>query len=111
MPGVYVPASQPRGIVHVIHGLGKHSHRYLHLISTLLDHGYAVAATDHVGHRATCVASGIWQGTGEGGWQVYVSDEPTLQQRAQEIVPDVPYAIYGRSWGSSMTASPLACTG
>ncbi|MCQ9352659.1 lysophospholipase [Corynebacterium sp. 153RC1] len=97
---VYVPVGTPRGIVQVVHGLGEHSRRYLHLISTLLDHGFAVAATDHVGHGATGAASGIWQDTGEGGWQVYVADEHTLAQRAQELVPGVPFFMYGHSWGS-----------
>lgn len=97
---VYVPTLKPKGIVQIVHGLGEHSRRYLHLISTLLDHGFAVAATDHVGHGATGAASGIWQDTGEGGWQVYVTDERTLQQRAQELIPGVPHFIYGHSWGS-----------
>ena len=33
---IYAPATTPRAIVQIAHGLGEHSRRYLHLISALL---------------------------------------------------------------------------
>src|SRR5699024_12575729 len=54
------PAAAPKGVVQLIHGLGEHSRRYLHLISALLDAGFAVAADDHAGHGRTAMQSGIW---------------------------------------------------
>ncbi len=59
---LYTPAAAPEGIVQLIHGLGgEHSRRYLHLISALLDAGFAVVADDHAGHGRTAMLSGgIW---------------------------------------------------
>ena len=72
---IYAPATTPRAIVQIAHGLGEHSRRYLHLISALLDAGFVVAADDHAGHGATAVESGVWDDTGENGAAVVVDDE------------------------------------
>ena len=52
---VYEPVGEPRAIVQVVHGLGEHSRRYLHLISALLDAGFVVVAGDHAGHGRTAM--------------------------------------------------------
>ena len=97
---IYAPASEPKGIVQVIHGLGEHSRRYLHMISALLDAGYVVAADDHAGHGATAVESGVWMDTGDHGARVVVQDEKTLHDLAVEAHPGLPYFVFGHSWGS-----------
>ena len=98
---IYTPATtRPRGIVQLIHGLGEHSRRYLHLIAALLEHGYVVAADDHAGHGATAMRSGIWQDAGEHGEQVVVEDEQRLREIVAERFPELPYILFGHSWGS-----------
>lgn len=97
---IYSPATTPRAIVQVVHGLGEHSRRYLHLISALLDAGFVVAADDHAGHGATAVASGVWMDTGENGARAVVDDERTLHDAAVEAFPGLPYFVFGHSWGS-----------
>ncbi len=97
---MYTPVEEPVAIVQLIHGLGEHSRRYLHLISELVAHGFVVVANDHVGHGKTGMESGIWQDTGDTGWQTYVEDEYTLTQVAKDEYPDVPYFMFGHSWGS-----------
>ena len=62
---LHVPAVAPRGIVQIVHGLGEHSRRYLHVISALVDDGFAVLAGDHAGHGATAMRSGIWADAGD----------------------------------------------
>ncbi|WP_167202869.1 alpha/beta fold hydrolase [Actinomyces respiraculi] len=107
---IYTPATiRPRGIVQLVHGLGEHSRRYLHLIATLLEHGYVVAADDHAGHGATAMASGIWQDAGEHGDKVVVEDERRLREIVTERFPDLPYILFGHSWGS-MIARALSAT-
>ena len=55
---IYVPAiAEPEGIVQLVHGFGEHSRRYFHLIVSLMEAGYIVAADDHVGHGATAIAN------------------------------------------------------
>lgn len=97
---IYSPVRPARGLVQISHGLGEHSRRYLHMITTLLDAGFAVAADDHAGHGATAMASGIWQDTGADGVETVLSDEKTMHDRAVELHPDLPFVFFGHSWGS-----------
>ena len=97
---LHVPAAAPRGIVQIVHGLGEHSRRYLHVISALVDDGFAVLAGDHAGHGATAMRSGIWADAGDEAARVVVEDELALQARAREILPGLPHVLYGHSWGS-----------
>lgn len=55
---IYEPTQPARGVVQIVHGLGEHSRRYLHMITALLDAGFVVAADDHAGHGKTSTESG-----------------------------------------------------
>ena len=104
---IYTPTAAPRGVVQVVHGLGEHSRRYLHLITTLLDAGFVVAADDHAGHGRTAMVSGVWQDTGQDGAHVVVADEQHLRQVVTGRFEGLPYILFGHSWGS-MIARVLA---
>lgn len=106
---IYVPVVPARGIVHLIHGLGEHSRRYVRLISQLLDAGFVVVAGDHAGHGKTAMASGIWADAGDDAGRVVVDDERTLQGLARDRFPGLPVVVFGHSWGS-MIARGLAET-
>lgn len=97
---IYEPARPARAIVHLVHGLGEHSRRYLLLIARLLDEGFVVVADDHAGHGKTAMVSGIWADAGDDAGAVVVADERTLLARARERHPDLPYVVFGHSWGS-----------
>jgi lysophospholipase len=97
---LHVPVAPPRGIVQIVHGLGEHSRRYLHLISALLDAGLAVVADDHAGHGRTAMREGIWADAGDDAAAVVVADELALQARSRELLPGLPHVLYGHSWGS-----------
>ncbi len=43
-------ANNPKGIVHIVHGMAEHSYNYLDFINFLVDNGYTVVAHDHRGH-------------------------------------------------------------
>ena len=102
---IHAPVSPPRGIVQIVHGLSEHSRRYHHLISTLLDAGYVVAADDHAGHGATAADSGVWLDTGENGADAVVVDELTLHDLVADLYPGVPHIMFGHSWGSVIARS------
>lgn len=104
---VYEPVVPARAVVHLVHGLGEHSRRYLRLITRLLDEGFVVVADDHAGHGRTAMTSGIWADAGEDADRVVVADEQALRARATELHPDLPYVVFGHSWGS-MIARGLA---
>ena len=97
---VYEPVRPARAVVQVVHGLGEHSRRYLHMISTLLDAGFVVAADDHAGHGRTAMVSGEWGDTGEDGVTTVIEDEASLHDRVRELHPGVPFFMFGHSWGS-----------
>lgn len=97
---VYEPTVTPRAVVQIVHGLGEHSRRYFRLITRLLDAGFVVAADDHAGHGSTAMASGIWADAGDDAAGVVVADEQTLRERVRALHPELPYVVYGHSWGS-----------
>lgn len=105
---IYTPVCEPRAVVQLIHGLGEHSRRYIHLIATLLEHGFVVAADDHAGHGATAMRSGVWQDSGENGADVAVDDEQSLRGIVTERFPDLPYIVFGHSWGSMIARALTA---
>ncbi len=110
---VYEPIGTPTAVVQVVHGLGEHSRRYLHLVSTLLDAGFVVVAGDHAGHGRTATQSGVWADAGDDAAHVVVSDALQLQSEARGRLAGpagatgLPWVVYGHSWGS-MIARAMA---
>ena len=110
---VYEPVGTPAAVVQVVHGLGEHSRRYLHLVSTLLDAGFVVVAGDHAGHGRTATGSGVWADAGDDAAHVVVTDALRLRTEALERLGDrsetagLPWVVYGHSWGS-MVARAMA---
>ncbi|WP_119698019.1 alpha/beta fold hydrolase [Microbacterium halotolerans] len=104
---IYEPTRPARAIVQIVHGLGEHSRRYLPLIDALLDAGFVVAADDHAGHGRTAMLSGVWADAGADAATTVVEDERTLLGLVRERHPDLPYVVFGHSWGS-MIARALA---
>lgn len=97
---IYVPATEPVGIVQLVHGFGEHSRRYLHMIVSYMDNGYIVAADDHVGHGKTAMINDTWGDWGDKGFHTMMEDEHTLTTIVKDLYPDLPYFMYGHSMGS-----------
>ena len=105
---VYVPAYKPVGIVQLIHGFGEHSRRYLHMITSLMEVGYIVAADDHVGHGKTALENDRWGDWGDKGFETMVEDEKKLHDLVLSMYPDLPYFMFGHSMGSFITRQYIA---
>ena len=97
---IYVPACKPDGIVQLVHGFGEHSRRYFHLIVSLMDAGFIVAANDHVGHGATAILNDTWGDWGDAGPHTMMEDEKLFKDIVCEKYPDLPYFMFGHSMGS-----------
>lgn len=97
---IYAPACAPIGIVQLVHGFGEHSRRYLHMITSLMEAGFIVAADDHVGHGATAIENGTWGDWGDAGPHTMMEDEKLLHDLVIEKYPDLPYFMFGHSMGS-----------
>jgi alpha-beta hydrolase superfamily lysophospholipase len=111
---VYTPLSTPKAVIQLVHGFGEHSRRYLHMISAFNEAGYVVCADDHIGHGKTGADSGTLgdPGTkGKDGWKVYLQDEKSLHDLVHKEFPDLPYLMFGHSWGSMLARGYAALYG
>lgn len=87
-----------RGAVLIVHGIGEHSARYLHVVAALNVRGYSVFTYDQRGH-------------GKSGGPRLELEEPTLlpddlglvHQVVAESTFGLPLFIYGHSMGSLVT--------
>jgi alpha-beta hydrolase superfamily lysophospholipase len=102
---IYTPIRKPRGIVQVVHGLGEHSRRYLHLILKLNEAGFIVSADDHVGHGKTAALSNTWGDYGAKGYLTTTEDEKSLHDIVTKEHPGLPFVMFGHSWGSMIARS------
>jgi alpha-beta hydrolase superfamily lysophospholipase len=102
---MYMPIRKPKAVVQVVHGLGEHSRRYLHLILKLNEAGFVVAADDHVGHGKTAFDSDTWGDYGSKGYITTTEDEKSLYDIAVKDFPALPYFMFGHSWGSMIARS------
>jgi alpha-beta hydrolase superfamily lysophospholipase len=108
---IYAPIRKPRGIVQIVHGLGEHSRRYLHLILKLNEAGFVVSADDHVGHGKTAADSNTWGDYGSKGYITTIEDEKSLHDIVCAAYPELPFIMFGHSWGSMIARSFAATYG
>ena len=104
----YSPLGQPKGVIQLIHGYGEHSRRYLHMISKFNQAGYVVFADDHLGHGKTGVDGGHLGDPHSGGYMTYLKDEKQLHDIAKAAYPELPYFVFGHSWGSMLARAYAA---
>lgn len=104
----YSPLGKVRGIIQLIHGYGEHSRRYLHMIGKFQQAGFVVYADDHLGHGKTGYDGGHLGDPHSGGYMTYLKDEKQLHDIAVKDYPDVPYFVFGHSWGSMLARAYAA---
>ncbi len=107
----YLPLGQPRAVVQLMHGFCEHSRRYLHMISAFTQAGFAVYCDDHIGHGKTGVMNHALGDSHAGGFETYLRDEKTLHDRAVSDYPDLPFLVFGHSWGSMLARGYAALYG
>jgi len=99
------PASAPRGIVQLLHGVGEYATRYELFAQALASAGYTVYADDHRGHGATGLEQ--WGGDhaklgklGPGGVRAAIAAVEQLTGIIRAENPGLPLALFGHSLGS-----------
>lgn len=94
-----------RGVVQLLHGVGEHAGRYVHVADALTAAGYIVYADDHRGHGRT----GLGQHGGDarrlgrlgpGGLRAAVAACAQLGDIIRAAHPGLPLVLVGHSWGS-----------
>ena len=102
---LWKPEGEPKAVVQLIHGIAEHIGRYDEFAKFLTQHGYVVAADDHMGHGGS-VENGL-KGYFSGGWLSAVEDEKRLHDEISAQYPDLPYYILGHSMGSFLSRTYL----
>ena len=96
----WLPATQPRAVVQIAHGMGEHAARYDRVARVLVSAGHAVYANHHRGHGPAAAAAGTLGDFGRGGFAAVVADVARVSEHARSRHPGVPLLLLGHSMGS-----------
>jgi len=92
---------EPKGIIHILHGMVEHSGRYGKLAVALNQAGYLVFAHDHRGHGySVSKPEQLGHYADENGWQKVTTDVLVVQQDIRQQYPNLPLHLLGHSMGS-----------
>lgn len=91
------PATQPKAVVCLVHGLGEHSGRYAHVARTLNDAGYVLFGFDLRGHGRSGGRRGHTP-----SYEVLMDDIGRLLDETATRYPGLPRFLYGHSLGGNL---------
>lgn len=98
----------PRALFQIVHGISEHIGRYDDFACFLADHGFLVAAEDHLGHGRTPEDPNDLGFTAErNGWVKMTDNVKALHDKMRAAYPDLPYLLLGHSMGSFLARSYL----
>ena len=105
---IWRPEGEVRAVLQISHGVAEYALRYEPFAAFLTEHGFAVAANDHIGHGQSLAegAPRLYFGP-KGSWQTVVDDLYTLRCHCGKEFPGVPYALLGHSMGSFLARTYL----
>jgi alpha-beta hydrolase superfamily lysophospholipase len=103
--------ANPRGAVHIIHGLAEHPERYERLARALNAARFVVWAHHQRGHGSNPEPGIKGHFADENGWQALVDDAWTVSVQLQEKFPRVPLILFAHSMGSFVGQGVLAAHG
>lgn len=89
---------RPKALVALIHGLGEHTGRYLHVGKTLTDAGYALVGFDLRGHGRSSGARGHFPSL-----EIVVQDIRQFFKYLVQRYTDIPHFLYGHSLGGLLS--------
>lgn len=98
---VFLPSGEPRGMVHIVHGMAEHIGRYRWLLESLADRGYIAFAFDLLGHGHTATdASELGFIAHKDGHLRLIRDVAVIAQAMKKEYGPLPYHLLGHSMGS-----------
>lgn len=98
---VWTPASPPKAIVLISHGMAEHAERYRRFAQRLTAAGYVVYASDHRAHGKSIARPEDLGYFGDGaGFQGVIADQERLRVRALQDHPGLPFFVFAHSMGS-----------
>ena len=98
---LYLPEGEPRGILHIVHGMTEYIGRYDRFMTDMAKEGYAVCGYDHLGHGQTARDdSELGFIADKRGWELLVRDVEVFRRAVESEVGERPYFLLGHSMGS-----------
>ena len=95
---IWDKVQNPRGVIQIAHGMVEYAGRYKKVAEYLNNEGFIVVADDHRGHGKTDEAN---LGYADGNmFSDTISDMKVLLDITKKNYPDLPYILFGFSYGS-----------
>ncbi len=107
LSGVVFAPKEPRGILHVVHGMAEHIGRYESFMRTVAETGFAVCGYDNLGHGKTAGEEEYGFIADKDGYDCLARDVLAFSNRVRADFPDLEYNLMGHSMGSFIVR--LAC--
>ena len=97
---VYLPESEPKGILHLVHGMTEYIGRYNLLMSIISTAGFIVCGFDNLGHGKTASEDERGFIAEKDGYRFLIEDVKIFGDSVKADYPDIPYYLFGHSMGS-----------
>lgn len=98
--GQYWKAKETKAVVVLVHGMGEHSTRYVHVAQKLAANNFSLVAFDHFGHGKTEGKRGH-----NPNFEAVLESVTKTIEKAKELFPDKPIFLYGHSMGGNVVAN------
>jgi acylglycerol lipase len=90
--------NRPKALLTLVHGLGEHTGRYLHVGKSMTDAGYALVGFDLRGHGKSGGPRGHFPSL-----NVVIQDIRQFSKFLVQRYPDIPHFLYGHSLGGLLS--------
>ena len=95
---IWAPATAPKAIVQIVHGMAEHIDRYDRPATALNGAGFLVCGRNHRGHGPEARLLGYF--ADEQGWDAILNDAHEVSLDIKKQYPGVPFFLLGHSMGS-----------
>ena len=107
----YEPASPPRAIVVILHGMMEHNQPYRSFASFLKSQGLLVLTYDQLGHGKRPDTIQDLGKVPPDSWSKFVSEACTIVKSVHDTHPNIPIFLIGHSFGSFVAQAAAAQLG
>lgn len=106
---IVIPDSKVKivGIMHFVHGMQEHRHRYDYVLKYFSKMGYICAISDMRGHGENIITKEDFGYFGSNGASALVEDVASFNEYLKKIYPGLPIILVGHSMGSLIVRAYL----